>query len=71
MINVTYQGDMLIASKVTGNKKVPKGKSTLEVDLSLQLWPVKRKYLSLLNLDLEQLANGDASFYNTSLEMEK
>ena len=34
MINVTYHGDVLIASKVTGTKNVPKGQVTFEVDLS-------------------------------------
>lgn len=34
MINVTYDGDVLIAQKVTGDKNVPKGESTFEVDLS-------------------------------------
>lgn len=34
MINVTYRGDVLIASKVTGTKNVPKGEVTFEVDLS-------------------------------------
>jgi len=34
MINVTYQGDQLIAYKVTGDKNVPKGEITFQVDLS-------------------------------------
>eukprot|EP00339_Tiarina_fusa_P023018 CAMPEP_0117030960 /NCGR_PEP_ID=MMETSP0472-20121206/22306_1 /TAXON_ID=693140 ORGANISM="Tiarina fusus, Strain LIS" /NCGR_SAMPLE_ID=MMETSP0472 /ASSEMBLY_ACC=CAM_ASM_000603 /LENGTH=351 /DNA_ID=CAMNT_0004739183 /DNA_START=205 /DNA_END=1260 /DNA_ORIENTATION=- len=34
MINVTYQGDMLLAEKVTGTKNVPKGQATFRVDLS-------------------------------------
>ena len=36
MINVTYEGDVLIAQKVTGtsNKNVPKGEVTFHVDLS-------------------------------------
>jgi hypothetical protein len=34
IINVTYQGDVLLASKVTGTKNVPKGHVTFEVDLS-------------------------------------
>ncbi|KAG7350453.1 protein of unknown function DUF3506 containing protein [Nitzschia inconspicua] len=34
MINVTYQGDVLLAEKVTGTKNVPKGQATFQVDLS-------------------------------------
>lgn len=34
MINVTYSGDTLIATKITGDKNVPKGKVTFTVDLS-------------------------------------
>eukprot|EP00980_Cylindrotheca_fusiformis_P011863 scaffold2817_cov130-Cylindrotheca_fusiformis.AAC.18 len=34
MINVTYQGDHLIAYKVTGDKNVPKGEITFQVNLS-------------------------------------
>lgn len=34
MINVTYSGDTLIAYKVTGDRNVPKGKVSFEVDFS-------------------------------------
>lgn len=34
MINVTYVGDVLIATKVTGDKNVPKGEVTFTADLS-------------------------------------
>jgi hypothetical protein len=34
MINVTYHGDVLIAYKVTGDKNVPRGEITFQVDLS-------------------------------------
>lgn len=34
MINVTYSGDTLIAYKVTGDRNVPKGEISFEVDLS-------------------------------------
>lgn len=34
MINVTYSGDVLTAHKVTGDKHVPKGEITFQVDLS-------------------------------------
>jgi hypothetical protein len=34
MINVTYQGDLLIAYKVTGDRNVPRGEITFQVDLS-------------------------------------
>ena len=33
MINVTYSGDLLIAYKVTGDKNVPRGEITFQVDL--------------------------------------
>jgi hypothetical protein len=50
MINVTYQGDMLIASKVTGTKNVPKGESTFEVDLSPQLMASQEEVLEPIEL---------------------
>jgi Cyclin D1 binding domain len=34
MINVTYHGDLLLAYKVTGDKNVPRGELTFQVDLS-------------------------------------
>jgi hypothetical protein len=34
MINVTYQGDLLFAEKVTGTQNVPKGQATFQADLS-------------------------------------
>jgi hypothetical protein len=34
MINITYQGDILLAQKVTGTKNVPKGQVTFQVDLN-------------------------------------
>lgn len=39
MINVTYQGDLLVAYKVTGDKNVPRGEITFQVDLN----PLNRK----------------------------
>ena len=33
MINVTYDGDLLIAYKVTGDKNVPRGEMSFQVDL--------------------------------------
>ena len=35
MINVTYQGDILIAHKLTGDETVPKGEISFSVDLSV------------------------------------
>jgi len=34
MINITYVGDIMIAKKVTGDKNVPAGEITFQVDLS-------------------------------------
>ena len=34
MINVTYHGDLMIAYKVTGDKNVPRGEITFQVDLN-------------------------------------
>ena len=39
MINVTYHGDLLIAYKVTGDKNVPRGEITFQVDLN----PLRKK----------------------------
>jgi len=39
MINVTYTGDLLVAYKVTGDKNVPRGEITFQVDLN----PLDRK----------------------------
>eukprot|EP00531_Pseudo-nitzschia_arenysensis_P012446 CAMPEP_0116139502 /NCGR_PEP_ID=MMETSP0329-20121206/13348_1 /TAXON_ID=697910 /ORGANISM="Pseudo-nitzschia arenysensis, Strain B593" /LENGTH=398 /DNA_ID=CAMNT_0003634553 /DNA_START=184 /DNA_END=1380 /DNA_ORIENTATION=+ len=39
MINVTYHGDLMIAYKVTGDKNVPRGEITFQVDLN----PIKRR----------------------------
>lgn len=39
MINVTYTGDLLVAYKVTGDKNVPRGEITFQVDLN----PLHRK----------------------------
>jgi len=36
MINITYVGDTLIAFKVTGDKNVPKGEVSFQVDLSME-----------------------------------
>ena len=33
MVNVTYQGDLLVAYKVTGDKNVPRGEITFQADL--------------------------------------
>ncbi|CAJ1950328.1 unnamed protein product [Cylindrotheca closterium] len=48
MINVTYQGDQLIAYKVTGDKNVPKGEITFQVDLS----PIKPKAIGSGKMDM-------------------
>lgn len=42
MINVTYQGDLLIAYKVTGDKNVPRGEITFQADLN----PLRRNNFS-------------------------
>jgi uncharacterized protein (DUF1499 family) len=34
MVNISYVGDLLVAHKVTGNKNVPKGEISFQVDLS-------------------------------------
>lgn len=43
MINVTYHGDLLIAYKVTGDKNVPRGEITFQVDLN----PLKKKVVGV------------------------
>ena len=37
MINITYSGETLIATKVTGDRNVPKGEVTFTVDLAPQI----------------------------------
>jgi hypothetical protein len=41
MINVTYVGDTLVATKVTGDKNVPKGEVSFTVDLSPSATPLE------------------------------
>lgn len=47
MINVTYQGDLLIAYKVTGDKNVPRGEITFQADLN----PLRRRRRNVGNND--------------------
>jgi len=46
MVNVSYTGDVLTAHKVTGDKHVPKGEITFQVDLS----PSSKEYLDPIEL---------------------
>jgi hypothetical protein len=50
MINVTYQGDTLIAQKITGTKNVPKGESTFEVDLDPKVVASQEEVLEPIEL---------------------
>jgi len=52
MVNVTYIGDTLIARKVTGDKNVPAGEITFQLDLSPQ-----RHSASLPNIRLSEEAS--------------
>lgn len=47
MINITYQGDQLIAYKVTGDNNVPKGEITFQVNLS----PIQPKVIGDQKID--------------------
>lgn len=51
MINVTYTGDVLVATKVTGDKNVPKGEVSFTVDLSPQYQSSASGYESLTALE--------------------
>jgi len=51
MINVTYTGDTLIATKVTGDKNVPKGEVSFTVDLSPQYQSSSSGHDSLKGLE--------------------
>lgn len=62
MINVTYVGDTLIASKVTGTKNVPKGEATFEVDLSPQTIASQEDVLEPIELE-DSAANQWGSKY--------
>jgi hypothetical protein len=62
MINVTYVGDTLVASKVTGTKNVPKGEATFEVDLSPQTIATQEDVLQPIELE-ESAANQWGSKY--------
>eukprot|EP00549_Striatella_unipunctata_P023116 CAMPEP_0118681350 /NCGR_PEP_ID=MMETSP0800-20121206/4887_1 /TAXON_ID=210618 ORGANISM="Striatella unipunctata, Strain CCMP2910" /NCGR_SAMPLE_ID=MMETSP0800 /ASSEMBLY_ACC=CAM_ASM_000638 /LENGTH=340 /DNA_ID=CAMNT_0006577631 /DNA_START=177 /DNA_END=1199 /DNA_ORIENTATION=- len=44
MINITYSDDVLIATKVTGDKNVPKGEMTFKVDLGLNLGNLDKEH---------------------------
>jgi hypothetical protein len=46
MINVTYQGDILTAYKVTGDRNVPKGQASFTVNLSLDAPDISSSSLS-------------------------
>ena len=60
MINVTYVGDILLATKVTGDKNVPAGEITFQVDLSprkpTSLNEMKQNFLAPIKLS-EKAAN--------------
>ncbi len=56
MINVTYVGDTLVARKVTGDKTVPAGEITFQVDLS-----PPRHTTSLKNKEAQSLPNLEIS----------
>jgi hypothetical protein len=62
MINVTYVGDTLVASKVTGTKNVPKGEATFEVDLSPQTIATQDDVLEPIELE-DSAANQWGSKY--------
>lgn len=52
LINVTYAGDTLIATKVTGDENVPRGEVTFTCDLSPRLeFQSKSPYLAPLELN--------------------
>lgn len=55
MINITYAGDTLIATKVTGDQNVPKGEVTFTVDLSPHIHSA-RGMLSLEPIELNARA---------------
>eukprot|EP00521_Asterionellopsis_glacialis_P018593 CAMPEP_0195299382 /NCGR_PEP_ID=MMETSP0707-20130614/25445_1 /TAXON_ID=33640 /ORGANISM="Asterionellopsis glacialis, Strain CCMP134" /LENGTH=345 /DNA_ID=CAMNT_0040361777 /DNA_START=88 /DNA_END=1125 /DNA_ORIENTATION=- len=48
MINITYTGDTLIAYKVTGDKNVPKGEISFQVDLTMELQQQQAQQNNLL-----------------------
>ena len=55
MINVTYSGDTLIATKVTGDQNVPKGEVSFTVDLSPRIHS-ERGMMSLEPIELNSSA---------------
>lgn len=56
MINVTYYGDLLVATKVTGDKNVPRGKVTFQADLN-PLHRTKREHEKLQPIMLTDKAS--------------
>lgn len=58
MVNVSYTGDVLTAHKVTGDKHVPKGEVTFQVDLS----PSSKKYLDPIELGIDAVAQWGSKY---------
>lgn len=56
MINVTYTGDTLIATKVTGDKNVPKGEITFTADLTPRISPNNAHATHLEPIELDPKA---------------
>lgn len=58
MVNVSYTGDVLMAHKVTGDKHVPKGEITFQVDLS----PSSKEYLDPIELNSDAVAQWGSKY---------
>lgn len=66
MINITYSGETLIATKVTGDKNVPKGEITFTVDLSPQI--VSSSYYASSSGQQQQQQQQHHHYVTTTLE---
>jgi len=58
MVNVSYTGDVLTAHKVTGDKHVPKGEITFQVDLS----PSSKECLDPIELSSDAVAQWGSTY---------
>lgn len=66
MVNVTYVGDTLIATKLTGDKNVPRGEVTFVADLSPHSMKKQLSKGDVKPLEPIELSDGAAKKWGTT-----